>query len=34
MVDADGEVLFRERSFDAAGEARGDEVHSFRIERR
>jgi len=34
MVDADGEVLFRERSFDAAGEARGDEVHSFRIEHR
>jgi len=33
MVDADGEVLFRERSFDAAGEPRGDEVHSFRIER-
>jgi uncharacterized protein with NRDE domain len=33
LVDADGEVLFRERSFDAAGEAHGDEVHSFRIER-
>lgn len=33
MVDADGEVLFRERSFDAAGEPRGDEVHSFRIQR-
>ena len=28
-VTADGEVLFRERSFDAAGEARGDVVESF-----
>lgn len=33
MVDASGEVLYRERSFDAAGEACGDAVHSFRIER-
>lgn len=31
LVDADGEVLFRERSFDAAGEAAGDELHTFRI---
>jgi uncharacterized protein with NRDE domain len=30
-LDADGEVLFRERSFDRHGEARGDEVHTFRI---
>jgi uncharacterized protein with NRDE domain len=32
MVAADGEVLFRERSFDADGEAHGDEVHTFSIE--
>jgi len=32
IVDAGGEVVLRERSFDAAGEARGDAVHSFRIE--
>jgi uncharacterized protein with NRDE domain len=32
MVSAAGEVVFRERSFDAAGEACGDVVHSFRVE--
>jgi len=32
MMSGDGDVVFRERSFDAAGEARGDEVHGFRIE--
>jgi uncharacterized protein with NRDE domain len=31
MVGADGDVLFRERSFDADGEAHGDEVYSFSI---
>jgi uncharacterized protein with NRDE domain len=31
MVDAGGDVLFRERSFDSRGEPRGDEVHSFRL---
>ena len=31
MVSNDGEVLFRERSFDAAGEAHGDELHTFSI---
>ena len=34
LLDAAGEVLFRERSFDAAGEPRGDEVYSFRVEPR
>ena len=29
LVTAGGEVVFRERSFDAAGEARGDVVESF-----
>jgi uncharacterized protein with NRDE domain len=32
LVSADGEAVFRERSFDVAGEARGDVVHTFRIE--
>ena len=31
LVSAEGDVVFRERSFDAAGEARGDAVHGFRI---
>ena len=31
MVSAAGEVVFRERSFDADGEAHGDEVHTFSI---
>ena len=31
MVGADGGVLFRERSFDAGGEAHGDELHTFNI---
>ena len=31
MFGADGAVLFRERSFDAAGEVHGDEVHTFSI---
>ena len=31
MLSAGGEVLFRERSFDADGEACGDEVHTFDI---
>jgi uncharacterized protein with NRDE domain len=31
IVSANGDVVFRERSFDAAGEACGDELHSFRI---
>jgi len=32
LVSPGGDVVFRERSFDAAGEPRGDEVHGFRIE--
>ncbi len=31
LVSTEGGVLFRERSFDARGEARGDQVHSFDI---
>lgn len=34
LVSGDGEVLFRERSFDAAGEVRGDAVHTYSVERR
>jgi uncharacterized protein with NRDE domain len=32
LVSAEGEAVFRERSFDAGGDARGDVVHTFRVE--